>query len=364
MFLRRLKRSYEKNRSELLGLTLGRYPRFVRRNVAPESVPAFQFHDVETARLDELLGFLHRNDYKTLSADEFHAIAMGQTQADRHSVLLTFDDGRRSLYQKAFPLLQRYEQKAVAYIVPGRIPDKEIDQDLCTWPEIREMHASGLVDMQSHSTWHHSVAVSGRIVDFSRPGLETSFLESDLSPLGPPLPGAGGFAEDDWGSPVFEWGARMGAAPAVLEPAAGVNACRELVRMHGGADFFAAPDWYRRLLHCYRSATPERPEFESAEIQAEAITADLIESRQRIEQQLPGHKVRHFCFPWYRGSRLATDLSSRAGLVTNAWGSMLPGFIKADESDPLPIARLAPRYIRRLPGDGRLSLHAVLKCPH
>ncbi|MEO8328270.1 MAG: polysaccharide deacetylase family protein, partial [Nitrospirota bacterium] len=122
MIIRRITRSFEKNRNELFGLGLGRYPAFVRSDVQPEQIPVFQFHKVSTATLEPVLAFMANNEYHTLTGDEYHERIVGASPRRDREVMLTFDDGYASLYTVAFPILKKFKQNAVAYIVPGRVP--------------------------------------------------------------------------------------------------------------------------------------------------------------------------------------------------------------------------------------------------
>ncbi len=354
--LRRILRSFEKNRNELFGVIGRRYPPFVWSDVVPAAIPVFQFHGVSTGMLEPLLEYLYHNDYETLSADEYRGRA-GSAGPARRSVLLTFDDGEESLYTVAYPLLKRLGQKAVAYVVAGRVPEAASEAGasaLSDWTQLREMHDSGVIDVQSHSLYHHSVAVSPRIVDFARPGVSTSFLDSDLSPLD---------QSARPGYPLHAWGARMGARPAFRESPEVIEAVVNHVARHGGESFFGARGWRRALLRIVKETRLRHPApgFETPEEQRAEILADLRGSRLTIESRLPGKAVQHYCFPWYRGSALAVSLSREAGYESNAWASLLPGFVGRSSAEPLPIARLAPRYIWRLPGNGRRSLAAVLR---
>lgn len=370
LIILKFKRSFEKNRNELFGLGFGQYPAFVRSDVQPEQIPVFQFHDVSRATLEPALEFIARNHYVTLTGDEYYQRVIGALPKQEREVLLTFDDGQASLYSVAFPLLRKFKQRAVAYIVPGRVPDERgvlpqhnPERALCTWRQIREMYESGVIDVQSHSLYHHSIAISPTIVDFTRPGISASFLETDLAPI---LPGnKNRFCPDlinTWGLPIYQWSARMGAHPAYIEPTQISEACIRHVADHGGEAFFHSRSWRRQLKTILRDAQdkflPAR--FETAGEQRNAILTDLCESKAAIEARLPGSRAQHFCFPWYRGSALAVELSHAAGYVTNAWGSLLPPFVNKDESQPLPIARLQPKYIYRLPGLGRRPLWRLI----
>lgn len=356
----------EKNRNELIGLGLGRYPAFVRSDVQPEEIPVFQFHDVSPATLEPALEFLARNDYETLTGDEYYERVVGGLPRRDREVMLTFDDGEASLYTVAFPLLRKFKQRAVAYIIPGRIPDggqalqgNEAEHALCNWRQIREMHESCVINVQSHSLYHHSIAVSPRVVDFIRPGLTDSFLHSDLAPIRHQnMNGLGLDLHCPWGLPIYQWNARMGGSPAYIPNTQIEDLCIRYVADHGGQDFFYARDWRRQLKRIIKNVQEKCTpiQFETAGEQRNAILTDLCQSKAAIEAALPGSWVRHFCFPWYRGSALAAELSLEAGYVTNAWGSLLPQFVNRDEIKPVPIPRLQPKYIYRLPGVGRMPL--------
>lgn len=364
--IRRLRRALEKNCNELLGLGLGRYPAFVRLDVQPEQIPVFQFHDVSTATLEPVLEFLARNDYETLTGDAYCERVVGASPRRDREVMLTFDDGQTSLYTVAFPLLSKFKQRAVAYIVPGRVPDgvenrhgNDTDSALCNWLQIGEMHTSGVIDIQSHSLYHYSIPISSKVVDFIRPGLSTSFLQSDLAPIRQrTLDGLSPEIHNPWGLPIYEWNARMSAHPAYIENTQIEELCIKYVADHGGEAFFQARGWRRQLMQILKNARDKSApvQFETAEEQRNAIFKDLRQSKAAIEARLSGSNVRHFCFPWYRGSALAVKVSHEVGYVSNAWGSLLPRFVNSAETQPVPIPRLPPKYIYRLPGGGRKPL--------
>ncbi|GJL69212.1 MAG: hypothetical protein NPIRA06_18470 [Nitrospirales bacterium] len=345
---------------------LGRYPAFVRADVPPEQIPVFQFHEVSRATLEPVLEFMAINDYYTLSGDEYYERVLRASPRRDREVMLTFDDGYISLYTVAFPILKKFKQKAVAYIVPGRVPDGEqhpnkndMDGVLCSWLQIGEMHDSGVIDFQSHALYHHSIAISSKVVDFRRPGLPTSFLQSDLAPIRQRnMDGREPDLHCPWGLPIYEWNARMCGFPAYIPNTQVEDLCIRFVAENGGEVFFDARDWRRQLLQIMTSAQDKYAprQFETPERQRNAIFTDLRQSKTAIEARLPGSCVRHFCFPWYRGSALAVEISHEAGYVSNAWGSLLPRFVNKDERQPVPIPRLPPRYIYRLPGVGRRPL--------
>jgi len=362
---KRILRIIEKNRNEVRGILFRKYPAFVwsDRAESPLVPPVFVFHEVRRPVVEALLRFLADNAYATLTADEY-AERIGQRGRDgNREVVLTFDDGLKSLHDIVYPALKRFNLKAVAYVVTGRVPEEDRpDRLLCNWKEIREMHGSGAVDIQSHSVLHDSVAVSERVLDFVNPDTTLSFLNGDLVPVAGGVPRFEDRDELPLGTPIHDWGTRFGERPAFCESPSAVRACLERVARGGGPEFFRQHGWRKRLgsvvREVRRSAGDAR--FETEEEQRAAILGEMAESKREIETRLPGKTVRHFCFPWSRGSRLAVRLSAEAGYVTNAWGSLLPDFVAGGRT-PIPMERLPYCYIWRLPGSGRRSIGEVLR---
>ena len=104
----------------------GRYPRFVGSpsNVPlGQEVPVFMFHSVEHDAFAAQLAYLQRNGYRTLTLDAFMAFLHGTLPLDGPSVLLTFDDGHKSWFEVAYPLLRAHGFCAVGFLVPLLVKD-------------------------------------------------------------------------------------------------------------------------------------------------------------------------------------------------------------------------------------------------
>lgn len=92
------------------------------------------------------------------------------------SVILSFDDGYRDFYTDVFPILKKYQVKAVAYIVPNFL-NKPNNMDL--W-QLQELAQSGLVEIGAHTMDHSYLSgLSGDLVKYE---VEESkkYLEENL----------------------------------------------------------------------------------------------------------------------------------------------------------------------------------------
>ena len=110
----------------------------------------------------QFLDWLKGTGWKTISLDDVSAAARGARRLPDKAILLTFDDGFRSLYTRVFPLLKAYRYPAVAALVGSWMEDgpdgtvlygdKRVPRtNFVSWAEVREMEASGLIEFASHS---------------------------------------------------------------------------------------------------------------------------------------------------------------------------------------------------------------------
>ena len=117
------------------------------------------------AHLDWLAG----HGYTAVSLSQVVAHARDGAPLPRKPVLITFDDGLRSLYTHAWPLLQAYDVPVVAAVVTSWIDmpaERKVDygtrpfgkEDFVTWAQLREMKSSGLLEVASHThDLHHGI---------------------------------------------------------------------------------------------------------------------------------------------------------------------------------------------------------------
>lgn len=129
---------------------------------------------VTVGRMEKDLQWLQDNGYHTVLPRE---LASGEPLPEK-AVLLTFDDGYRSNYELLFPLLKKYQMKAVISVITY-MQDFSAS-DFITWDMCREMTESGLVEIGSHTYYLHNLGdLGGNFVPDGINGIQRDPEESD-----------------------------------------------------------------------------------------------------------------------------------------------------------------------------------------
>jgi len=106
--------------------------------------------------------WLQQHQYHFVSIDEILAARHGQRPLPTNAVLLTFDDGYRSVYDNAYPILKSYHAPAVVALVGSWLngaDDQQVDFDhkkvsrdkFFSWDQLHEMVKGGLIELGNHT---------------------------------------------------------------------------------------------------------------------------------------------------------------------------------------------------------------------
>lgn len=125
-------------------------------------------YTVLTREFENDLKLIKSKGYTTVTVRELiDFVKHGKTLPDK-PIMLTFDDGFESFYALAFPLLKRYNQKAVVSVIGSvterysAINDHNINYSNMNFNEITELDKSGLVEFQNHSYDMHKNSAGKR----------------------------------------------------------------------------------------------------------------------------------------------------------------------------------------------------------
>lgn len=100
------------------------------------------------------LRYLRDEGYQFLAFEDVAAMVRQQRPIPEKAVVLTIDDGYGSVYDVAWPLLQKYNARATLFIYTDFIGAGAA----MTWEQLRELDASPLIEVESHGKSHASLA--------------------------------------------------------------------------------------------------------------------------------------------------------------------------------------------------------------
>jgi biofilm PGA synthesis lipoprotein PgaB len=137
------------------------------------STSSLDVYAIDTGTLTAIFSWLQNNNYHTVTVKQIEASRHGGPPLPPRAVLLTFDDGFRSHFTKVLPLLKRFNYPAVMGIVtawidtppdmPVRISETESmpREVFMSWDDVRQLGASGLVEVASHThNLHHGATAN------------------------------------------------------------------------------------------------------------------------------------------------------------------------------------------------------------
>ncbi|MFP5578645.1 MAG: polysaccharide deacetylase family protein [Acidimicrobiia bacterium] len=141
---------HDRLRPAAAGITILIYHRVGART--PVSV------DLPTSLFDEQMAFLAERCRPVSLTDAAELLEAGEAPADdRPHVVVTFDDGTADFVDEALPVLERHGVPATYYLATDFI-DRQLpfpdDGVALTWDAAKEIVASGLVDIGSHTHTH------------------------------------------------------------------------------------------------------------------------------------------------------------------------------------------------------------------
>lgn len=117
-------------------------------HIRPDTTDAFT---IFPAVLEKQLQMLQEQGFSFIGTTELLQAQHTGKPLPPKPVLLTFDDGYADNVQYLFPLLQKYQAKALIFLVTDAIGK---NPEYMTWPQVKQLQQSGLVEFGSHTCSH------------------------------------------------------------------------------------------------------------------------------------------------------------------------------------------------------------------
>ena len=130
---------------------------------------------VSTEAFEAQMQYLYDNDFHTLTLSELEAFLYEGTSLPERSVMIHFDDGYYSNFVYAYPILQRFGQRAVVFMITGEIEalgdyQPEMDHNCLTWTAAHSLIGKeDVFELASHTHALH---------DFAANSGETRFVQA------------------------------------------------------------------------------------------------------------------------------------------------------------------------------------------
>lgn len=146
---------------------------FFKQNEQAQKIPVITYHqlfkqsdfynhkndmNVSEEEFEKQMEFLAKNNYKTITLTEFYNFIYYKQSLPKKSVLLTFDDGPKTNYIYAYPILKKNNLHAVSFLITNRIknevkPFTRNATQALSLPEINQMR--DVFEFGSHSHAMH-----------------------------------------------------------------------------------------------------------------------------------------------------------------------------------------------------------------
>ncbi|HWI61502.1 MAG TPA: polysaccharide deacetylase family protein [Symbiobacteriaceae bacterium] len=161
----------------------------------PAQIPVLLYHDlahgakggngatVDVAEFEWQMDWLAQNGFTPVTTAELLAWLQGKGQLPPRPVAIQFDDGYRSNYTHALPIMKKHGMKGVLFLVSG-FPGEE---GMVTWAQVKEMAASGSLEIQGHAhAGHGKTGTAANLVAW-----DTEQIRADYRAMAESFAGAG-----------------------------------------------------------------------------------------------------------------------------------------------------------------------------
>ncbi|GJM31915.1 MAG: hypothetical protein DHS20C18_09160 [Saprospiraceae bacterium] len=338
-------------------------------SVAPDYFEGwpFKFLTHKLQDFEDQLVYLKKHRIATVFLDRWLAIRRGETMLENKEVCLTLDDGFLDNWVYVFPLVKKYKMRITLFVAPECIDPNEAvrptledvwngkcqlsdleGRGFVNWSELKIMHESGLVDIQSHTMSHDKYIASPEISSFYYGGA------NGVYPIWNAVPGIKlRYMKDDqftsrlsWGTPLFKEESAATVRkhtinPEFIQEAASLAKKFDLSNLEYRATY---EQEIKELHQTYHRKHQLIASIESADDYQKRLEYEVVDSKKIIEEKL--QKPVHFlCWPHGDNTQEAHDLAKKTGYLATTSGKMTN---EADKNDRIPRIGAVWRHSRWL----------------
>lgn len=139
------------------------------------NIPVLMYHYVEVVKdpgdtirkglsilpwtFEEQVKSLKEAGYTFLTPKDLESILSDKTPLPKKPIILSFDDGYSDFYTDVFPILKKYNVKAVQYVISGFFDQT----NYLTRDQFKEISSSDLIEIGCHTMHHPALASVGSV---------------------------------------------------------------------------------------------------------------------------------------------------------------------------------------------------------
>lgn len=139
------------------------YHRVLARRSAFDLPGSLDDYTIYADDFQHQLRYLKNQGVRFIKPDDLESVVRRQAKPDAKFALVTLDDGDISQYRNAFPILKNERIPFTVFVISGQVGSRNFNgMEMATWSDIREMVASGLVTIGSHTHNLHALDSSGK----------------------------------------------------------------------------------------------------------------------------------------------------------------------------------------------------------
>ncbi|MCK9373763.1 MAG: polysaccharide deacetylase family protein [Sulfuricurvum sp.] len=105
------------------------------------------------------LKWLQQHGYAVIPMERAVKFLRGEEEIPLKSVVITVDDGHKSVYTDMAPLIRKYRVPVTLFIYPSAISNAKYAM---TWDQLRELEATKYFSVESHTYWHPNFKIEKR----------------------------------------------------------------------------------------------------------------------------------------------------------------------------------------------------------
>ncbi len=139
------------------------------------SLPVIMYHNmtkkqnltdrycVSVKQFEEDLKYIKEQGYNCVTSSELIDYVYNGKKLPEKPFMITFDDGYESFYTYAYPLLKKYNMKAIMSIVGGYTDlfsdteDHNVDYSHLNWKQVNELNNTDFIEIQNHTYNLHEI---------------------------------------------------------------------------------------------------------------------------------------------------------------------------------------------------------------